>query len=92
MITRALIGISFLLFAGCGQSATSARTAEDAVQITNRSRAENFPSAGPARVSTQDLGDRWWVTYVRLEGGTGGVATYEVDKASGNILSEGSGQ
>jgi ABC-type Fe3+-hydroxamate transport system substrate-binding protein len=94
MIARATICmLALLLAAGCRQAPpTSAATAAEAVRVTDLYRAEHFPRARPSRVVTEDGGDRWLVSYIRLEGGTGGLATYEVDKRTARILSEGGAQ
>jgi hypothetical protein len=94
MIARATICmLAALLAAGCSRPPpTSAATAAEAVRVTDRYRAEHFPRAAPSRVATEDRGDRWLISYIRLEGGTGGLATYEVDKRTARILSEGGAQ
>lgn len=89
-MSQALIPVYMaLLLAGCQQRPSNARTADEAVQIANTHRAENFPRAGPARVEVRDHGDRWMITYTLFDAGTGGLSFYEIDKASGNILDHG---
>ena len=87
-----IASIMLLALANCHRLPTSARTADEAVQIADAYRAERGPPAYPTRVDTQDRGDRWRVAYSRLGGGTGGLAYYDVQKATGRVIYEGGGQ
>ena len=84
--------LALLSFAACHRLPTSAQTAEEAVEITDAYRAERTSRPYPTRVQTEDLGDRWSVSYTRAGGGTGGLAYYEVNKANGHIVREGGEQ
>jgi hypothetical protein len=86
--------LALLIAANCHDQPTSAATAAEAVEVTNRYRAANWPQIRPSdyAVETADLGDRWRVIYYRAEGGTGGISTFEVEKGSARIVREEGGQ
>ena len=86
--------LALLILGACHTRPTSATTAEEAVRAANLYRAEKYPQARSSDydIVTDDLGDRWRVTYRSIEGGTGGGSTLEVDKGSARIVYEGGGQ
>ena len=86
--------LALLILGACHNRPTSAATAEEAVHDANLYRAEKYPQvrASDYEIVTDDLGDRWRVTYRSIEGGTGGGSTLEVDKRSARIVYEGGGQ
>lgn len=82
--------LALVVSAACHNRPTSAATAAEAVRVTDLLRAERAPQIPSIdyAAETADLGDRWRVTYHLAEGGTGGVATYEVDKRTARIIRE----
>jgi hypothetical protein len=82
--------LALLLSAACNNQPTSAPTAAEAIRVTNLYLAANSPQTRPGdyAIETEDLGDRWRVTYRLAEGGTGGISTFEVDKSSARIVRE----
>jgi hypothetical protein len=94
MTSKVLVcALALMLAANCQNRPTSAPTAAEAVRITNLYRAENFPRANLSDVvvQTEDLGDRWRVTYSH-PGATGGVSSYDVDKRNARIVRMTGGQ
>lgn len=77
-----------LLAVACEATSKGARTAGEATEVANEYMAENLPQVRLQRqqVETIDMGDRWRVSYVVPEGGTGGPIILLVDKRSGEVV------
>lgn len=86
--------LALLLLLGCHSRTGGAGTAEQATAIADRYWAEKLPQTdvGSLKKKTEDLGDRWRVTYAVPGGSTGGPWSLDVDKESGRIVGGAGGQ
>jgi hypothetical protein len=90
----AIVALPFLLLTGCSNPQGNAATAEQAMAVADRYWAENLPQMDVRRLEkkTEDLGDKWRVTYAVPGGSTGGPWSLNVDKKSGKIVGGSGGQ
>jgi hypothetical protein len=89
-----VIILALLLAVGCQNRAEGTATAEEAIKVTNRFWAEEFPQVNLGDLTSKavDLNDRWRVTYDPPEGSAGAQWIFEVDKKSGKIVKVSGGQ
>lgn len=82
------LGLIVLMCTSCSDGPREATNPDQAVEVANQYMADNLPQVdlGRREVSTQDLGDRWSVTYHLPEGGTGGPITFFIDKRNAQVV------
>jgi hypothetical protein len=90
----AMVAIAIILFGGCGRHPSRVPTAEAATVVTDRFWSKELPQVELRNFtrSTLDKGDHWQVTYVPRHPGTGAAWVFEVDKATGRLVSAQGGQ